>query len=285
MNQIFNNRELASGILFALFILWCFSKHEVRKSFLTVLKAFLNLLTVFACFTCYVLLSIYLLESIQIWDSSQVKNTVMWYLFVGVGTFFGIAKARDSKNYFVTLFNQQFKVIVFIGFLIGLHSYNIFAELFLVTFTTILVVMNTYSKFNTDHQPVEKLSERLLAIIGTILIFHNLYLVYLNPDKHMQLATFQNFLVPLLLTVMLIPFLFCVAKFMAYETGLIQISIYTDSRELRRYAKFKSLIAFKGNIELIRHWLCYSCASEFESKKTIQNSIEKYIDKNNSNKV
>lgn len=145
---------------------------------------------------------------------------------------------------------------------------------------TILVVVNTYAKYNPEHQSVEKLSERVLAIIGTILISHSLYIVYSNSDKYMQLTTFQNFLVPLLLTVMLIPFLFCIAKIMAYETGFIQISIYTDSRQLRRYAKFKSFIAFKGDIKLIRHWLCYSCIPEFESKQTIKSSIEKYIEQN-----
>lgn len=282
MNQVFNNRELAFGIVITLLFLWGATKVEIRSSFKSVLKAFFNIriLTMLSAFSGYVLLSINALYSVDIWDVSQVKNSIVWFIFVGAVALFGVHNARKDKNYFSTLFNQQFKVIVLIGFLVALTTYSLFTELFLLIFSTVLVGISAYAEYHPEHSQAKGVADKTLAVLGGSLVLHSVYEVYFNSDKLIQLSTFQNFLVPLMLTTMLIPFLFFLAKYMEYEMGFVMIKIYTNSATLRRYAIFKSLILFKGNIDLIAGWLQYSCIPEFESKESIERSIQKYIELN-----
>ncbi|MGO2510179.1 MAG: hypothetical protein ACTH6Y_14620 [Vibrio hibernica] len=94
-----------------------------------------------------------------------------------------------------------------------------------------------------------------------------------NNSKFFNLNTFRDFLVPMLLSVGLLPYTYCFYYFLSYEKAFTLVRIYTDSKQLQRYAKIQSFIKFSGYHLLINEWLRFSCTPEFKSKKTISNSI------------
>ena len=115
-----------------------------------------------------------------------------------------------------------------------------------------------------------------ISIIGFYLVADSIFYAIENNDKFFSLNTFRDFLVPMLLSVGLLPYTYCFYYFLSYEKAFSLVRIYTDSKQLQRYAKIHSFIKFRGNHVLINEWLRFSCIPEFKSKETISNSILAY---------
>jgi len=281
MSNIFNNREFAVGILTLILILWVARKSEVRKAFSSIINAFFKwkILTIFGLFGGYVLFCTYVLYTFAIWDVSQIKNTVIWSIFVGAAALFGINNINKDNSYFLSSFKQQFKVTVFVEFLVAFYTFSLPTELILVFFSTLLVCVSVYAEFNQEHHKAKVIVDSILSIFGITLLLYSLWVTNTDAGKFTQFSTFQNFVVPILFTIMLLPFLYVLSKLIAYDSAYFKVYIYTELPARRRYAIFTSLVAFKGNIELIDKWLRYSCIPEFESNETVKESIKNYKEK------
>jgi len=281
MSDIFNNRELAVGIWTLLLIVWGLSKSEIRRGFLTVIGALLQrkILTILCLFITYVVFSVYVLLSLNIWDTSQVKSTMIWSVFVGAASLFGITNIKRGDNYFSSSFKQQFKVIVLIEFVVAFCTFGLITELFLVPVSTLLICVSVYAEYHPEHRRAKVIADRILSIFGITLLLYSLFVTISNANKFIQLSTFQDFVTPILLTTLLLPFLYVLSKLIAYESAYVQVYMYTNLPARRRYAILASLAAFKGDVEAIDNWLKYSCIPEFESNKSIKESIIKYKDK------
>ena len=117
--EALNNREVATAIWMLIFVAWAFSKKEVRSVFGNVLDAFAKrvILVPFSLLIINTLASIWVLNQIGLWDSTQTKNSFLWFVGVAVVTFFRINKIADDRHYFKNAIKDNLKIIVFIEFL------------------------------------------------------------------------------------------------------------------------------------------------------------------------
>src|SRR3569833_2585883 len=79
-----NSREIATIIWVSAFVIYAHTKPRVRESIGQVFKAFSNrhFLSFFGLLLGYVALAFSLLHTFGIWDCSQLKVTLVWFLFV-----------------------------------------------------------------------------------------------------------------------------------------------------------------------------------------------------------
>ncbi|EGR2191088.1 hypothetical protein DZF87_24470 [Vibrio parahaemolyticus] len=280
--DVFNNREIASATLVALVFLWAsYKSNEVLPAVKLVFSSLRQKAIVITTSTLalYIVLVVLVLEHCQIWNTGQLKNTILWFVFIGFVQLFNTTKITDPKVYLQESLNSQIKLIVLVEFLVAFHSYNFFAELALVTVSSLLACCSAFSKNKPEYQQAKKLCDYILATIGILILLDSIVTVYQMPNKFFSVETFRDFLVPMLLSVSLLPYIYAFYYFLAYERAFIKTRIYTDSKSLQRYAKWRSFIAFKGNPKMIHQWLLNSCIPEFESRKTIQASIRSFKDK------
>ncbi|HEY9031612.1 MAG TPA: hypothetical protein VIM93_09655, partial [Kangiella sp.] len=82
--EALNNREVATAIWMLIFAAWAFSKKEVRSAFGNVLDAFAKkvILIPFSLLIINTLASVLVLNQIGLWDSTQTKNTFLWFVSV-----------------------------------------------------------------------------------------------------------------------------------------------------------------------------------------------------------
>ncbi|WP_319783872.1 hypothetical protein [Oceanisphaera sp. IT1-181] len=278
MLAVFNNRELASATLFCVFILFSMRSESVRSSLVNVLSAFFQKsIVIHLClFAIYTIGLVLLLEWSGIWNQGQLKNTLMWLFFIGGSQLLNTTNIDNQKQYLRASLNSQLKLIVFVQFLVAFHSYNYFVELVLVSFLTLLACISVVSEREPSHAQVHKLVGITISITGFYLVADSIFYAVENNDKFYSLNTFRDFLVPMLLSVGLLPYTYCFYYFLSYEKAFSLVRIYTDSKQLQRYAKIHSFIKFRGNHVLINEWLRFSCIPEFKSKETISNSILAY---------
>lgn len=278
MNEIFNNREIAVGIWSCIFLVWCIRNAELRDSLKGVFSAFLHKAIVipFILMVIYVSLLVYFLFDIGLWNISQLKNTILWFLFVASMSFFTINKIDEDAPYFRESLKSHIKSIALLEFIIAFYSFSLLTELVIIPIATFLTALLVYAELKEEHKQVAKLLNTILGILGAIAIFYCFYQLALNFGNFAKLETLKDFIIPILLSALLLPFIYLLSRYVLYESILVRVNIYTNNKSYRQYAKFLSLIHFKWDHKMLNKWLQYSCMSDFESKESIRESIKNF---------
>ena len=114
LQEIFNNREIAVGIWVLLAVaISVFTKpvHQFLKSVFPILfcRKFVVFYIVFLSYFCLVT---YGLHAIGFWNTSLLKDTIFWVLFVELPLFVKtIEKAKDN-HFFAQLIKENIALIV-----------------------------------------------------------------------------------------------------------------------------------------------------------------------------
>lgn len=277
-----NNRELASATLLFIVFVWAWRKSkDVRVSLFAFIKVLMEreIIITLLTLSIYVLMVVYFLAEFNIWNQTQTKNTILWFLFIGVAQLSGTTKIKDMNSYLKGAINNQIKLIVIVEFLVAFHSYGYFTEIILVSVVTILVACSIVSGNKIEHKHAKRVFDTITLCIGMFIFIDSMLNIYEKPSTFFNIDTFRDFLIPVALSLSLLPYIYFFYYFMSYENVFVKIQIYTDNKSLQRYAKIKSLISFHGNVRLMENWISYSCIPEFESKQAILQSIEKYKEK------
>jgi len=275
MDQLFNNREIAVLIWVFIFLCWVFRKEEVRESLKQVLLAFCHraILTILALMASYVYLVVDFLSNAELWNFDMLKNTIMWFIFVASIELFKANMVHEEKGYFKKSIKGHFKLLVALEFIVAFQSFSLIAELIIVPLSTLAVLVLAFSELKEEYKPVENLMSWVLSIFGVFMVGFGLYFISSNFSEFFQSKTFMDFLIPIILSILLLPFIFVISIYMLYERILVRVNIYTEDRYHRLYAKLKGIMHFKRDHKSLNDWLSFSCMSDFESRKAIDESI------------
>ncbi|PKG37061.1 hypothetical protein, partial [Psychromonas sp. Urea-02u-13] len=276
--KFFNNYELATTTLITLaFIIgMCFPL--IRNSLGSVIKAFfqskiVSLVTLFLAYIATVLYGLYLIE---LWDFAQFKNSILWFVLIGCVQLFGLTKVISINEFIKTSLKKQVQWIVLLELLISFRHLPYEAEVIIILLIFIFSLLKVTAENNPEHWQVVNVCSSFLNTIGLIIITSAVLHIISDTDKFLSFSTVQVFLIPIILTIVSLPYFYCVHRYITYESAFVITKIYTNSFRLRQYAKYKSFIAFKGDHTIIKDWLMFSCMSEFESKASISESIDTY---------
>ncbi|WP_060981143.1 hypothetical protein [Vibrio splendidus] len=277
--EIFNNRELASMTMVTAIFIWSSYKNQnVSWALISVARAFIQKAIIITLITLifYTSLIILILYHLGVWDVGQLKNTILWFLFVALVQVSRTINTQDPKSFLHVSLSDQVKLIILVQFLVAFQTFGYFTELVLVSSISVLAMCSVISDNNPSYYQAKRLFDILLAVIGASLFIGSFWNIYTDPDEFFSLDTFRDFLVPILLSVGLLPYIYAFYHFLAFERAFARAKVYTECKLLRRYAEIQSFIIFRGNHTLIYRWMQSSCASEFRSKQLIKASILKF---------
>lgn len=221
-----NNRDIASFIwvlAISLFIIaQSYRKNTgVFSAFKAIIKSILHykLITLFLILLINTICSVYFLKFINLWDLSQLKNTVLWFLFTGLVI---SGKAVTSKSYntlFRSTISSNIKLIIFFEFFINLYVFSLSIEIFLVLFTTSLLLLSVFSEKSTEVNEVKTHQSLniILAAIGILLSIITIYKLIENPSKFLNPLNFLNLITPINLTILSLPSILILFIIKSYE--------------------------------------------------------------------
>src|SRR5690625_3304004 len=136
---------------------------KIREAIYQLFKtAFNKYLIMFVFITfAYVALSIIILSNLSIWNWIYLKDVILWFLFIGIPFCFNAIVERD-KQYSSDLVRNNFKIAVFIEFLVGTFTFSIYTDLLLVPISTIIFLLYSVSKLDESYKPAPKLFSFIL---------------------------------------------------------------------------------------------------------------------------
>lgn len=251
-----DNREISVVVWLGLFLMWAFSMKEVRKSIVTIVKAALawKIVLCVSMVAAYVAMVVLALRTVGLWDMGSLKATVLWTLTVAVAMVFEVGLTMDHERYFQKAVRDGFKISVILEFITNLYVLSLPFEMLLIPTATILACMLVFAESKDEFKPMRAPLNCILALIGLGLLAYAAHRVYTDFQSFAQLSTLTEFLLPILLTVVFLPFLYILATVVSYENVFVRLRFLMNNPELRRFTRGQLLRNFGLNFRDLNLW-------------------------------
>lgn len=238
------------------FLVWAFSIGEVRKASVEIVKMALAWKIVFcvSMMAAYVAMVILALRTVGLWNMGSLKATVLWTLTVAVAMVFEVRLITDDERYFQKAVRDGFKVSVVLEFIINLYVLSFPLELLLIPTTIILACMLVLAESKDEFKSMRAPLNSILALIGLGLLAYAAHRVYADFQSFAQLSTLTEFLLPILLTMVFLPFLYILATVVSYENLFVRLRFLMNDPELRRFTRVQLLRKFGLDFRNLNLW-------------------------------
>lgn len=273
-----SNREVALIIWFFIFAVWAIRIEGVRGQLWNMVKILTSgiIVKVLAVMFVYILCQLLVLRGLGLWDMSQMKNTIVWSFSVGLLTTFRVNDLAKEEGYFINAVKDNFKIIAAIEFVVNFHALSLVVELILIPISTFLIMVQAYTEIKNEegYEVVHKVVTRALGVIVTAVLVYEVVHIANNTDEFFSSGTFNDFLVPVLLSVMFLPFLYCMMLYTVYENIFIRIPFFANDDEMIKYTKRITVKTFMMNLRPLQRWADHLHKLDYRSKGSIKRDAE-----------
>lgn len=249
--EIFSSRELAMIMWLLVLIGIAMRSKDTRLAFLGILKIFFNWMiqTALLILVAYVVLLLAIFYKIGWWNIAMLKDTIIWFIGSGAILMFSMNKAKDI-SFFKTLIVNNLKFIILLEFLINLYTFHFIWELIILPFFTLLLLLQYVAEGKKEHAVTTQVLKKVTVFFGTLLL---LYVAYKTISGFNAVVTYQNallLLLPPVLTILIIPYLYGIALYMSYESLLVRLKYLLNYQD--QWPEARKLIFKVANVRLGR---------------------------------
>src|SRR3989339_1948485 len=114
--------------------------------------------------------------------------------------------------------------------------------------------MIAIAETNEKNEIVKRLLNYIMAFIGLAFTGYAIYMVVTDFEHFATLKNFENFYLPILLTIMFLPFVYFAALYAGYESLFVRLRFFISDVALLKYVKKKTILAFGPNLWVLNKW-------------------------------
>ncbi|WP_253343514.1 hypothetical protein [Sphingobium sp. OAS761] len=271
----FNTREVATGIWLAAFLGWCLFQPGVRSSLGQVIKAACHpvLLGPVALLAVYIALVTWALAQAGLWETSLLKTTILWSVTSAIALLGRTITAKEKPGFFRELLTDNLKITAAVEFVAVFYTFHLLAELVLIPLITLLSLTAAFAEGKPENRQVHSLLNGILSVFGFGLLGYSIHSIYTAPDTFATWQTFEEFYLPPLLSIGLIPFLFVMKAYASYEQEFVRIGFAIKDERLRRTAKRRAVMSFGLDLGGLRRWITHIQQHPVSSKADLIQTI------------
>lgn len=187
---------------------------------------------------------------------------------------FEVNQIANEPNFFKKAIKDNLKLLVISEFIINFYTFNILLELILVPILAFLIIMLVVAQSDTKFEPVRKLLNFIFALIGFGLLFYASYKLKTDWQAFFNRNTLQDFIIPPILTLLYIPFLWFISIYIDYQSLYSRLPIFIKDSSIRSYAKRKALLTFHIRTMLLKRWGQNLITLNIQNKQDVDNSVD-----------
>lgn len=248
IQMIFSNRELALLFWFTIFVLYVLLSKS-REPVIPIIKILLSktFLIIFFLIGVYLYGIVLLLKTLEVWSTSSLKDVLFWFFTVGLVLVFKINDAK-SKVYFKGIFFSAIKWTILLELIVNLHSFSLLIEIIILPILAFLAMTQAFAERDERHKVVSNLLENMITVAGLLIFCYSLYKTLVNFEDVLTFQTLVSLLLPSIITIFFIPFLYFLALYSTYESYFIDLDFMTVKKD--KVKETKKLILRIANINL-----------------------------------
>lgn len=272
---MFNNRELAYLVWGAIALMACLCSKSMRASIADLIKGLFQdkLVYGYLLAATYVCPCLLLLHKTGIWNISMAKDTSLWALFVCLPLIYKAVKVTSFENFVKVIILPLVQFSIIFEFIVGLYSFPFWVEFLIIPLVALLAGLIAYTDKKVQYISVNKVFSRISSAIGLTMFG---FVVYHLASNYREYATLQNaiqFLMTFTLSVMILPFLYGISMFTHYENAFVGLKRQFKHKSLYRYAMFKAMLRFHGDIEGLRRWKEMVVRKNMQTRNEVERAI------------
>ena len=240
-----NNRELASLILLGALLFWVLSYRQTRKSLRGIVASIgqpvllLPILGLVASVCGLVVLG----RKLGLWEPALVPATAAWVLFPGMSLLYRTGTRKEGEPFFRPTVARAFNLTWLIEVFVGFYVFGVLVELSLLIMLIVLGRLSAAAADRERYRPVKQLVDGVLVVIGIGLLLYVAISVVTDWDELDKAFAARAFLLPVGLTLGLLPYLYAVSFWAGYHDAFIWINGEIDDRATRWRAKLGLVLA------------------------------------------
>jgi hypothetical protein len=279
--DLLNNREKALIIWVLIFLVWALFQKNIRNSIFCLLKALFQkkILIVLLTMFLYAASEVFLLYKMQLWDVFLIKDTVFWVLGIAFVHLLSVNKASQNENYFKKILLDNLKLIFVLEFIVNRYTFSLWVEIIIMPLLFVIVAMSVYTEMKKEYTSVKKVVDSILVIFGVFLIISVLFNIFRDYQGFVNSDILRTFLLPPLLTLAYMPFLYFVALYMAYESFFVRLDIFfKKDKEMAKFVKRRVLALCLVNLGKLNRFAkeCTRKLMKLSSRDDMLNMIENF---------
>lgn len=251
MHDIFNNREISLLIWLGILVIGALSKKAIRNPFINTLKLLIGKQFLFV----YITLGIYLLgllsflKHIGFWSTSDLKDSIFWFISVAIVLTFNTDKAKNS-DYFKKIIRETIKIIVVLEFIINFYSFSLMTEIILLPVLSFIIMLQEFANLSPKNAGITKLLTSIISIFGIGLLIYTFYNITNDYANFFSFETLHSFFLPILLTILFLPYLYFISLYSVYESYFVRFDFINVKKE--RIKEAKTYIRREAHININR---------------------------------
>lgn len=184
-----------------------------------------------------------------LWSYTLLPDTFVWILGTAFVLLMNINKALNGQLYFGKALVDSLKLLALLEFVMNVYTFNLLTELILVPFMFFLLAMDVVAGSDSKYSSVKKLVGYILIFVGSIFIIITAYSIYIHFSDFASVAMLNKFILPALLTVVYIPFLYIFGLIAAYEVLFVRLgTLMKKEQSLVDYFKLRIILLCHINL-------------------------------------
>jgi hypothetical protein len=254
------NRDIALLVWFTVFIIFVLVRMVMDRTLRVMMKQLLRTLFFWKIalplllFLTYVSLVLGGGYRLGFWQPWMLKDSLYWFLGTALIVFFRVNQASNDEHFFKKMMLDSVRVAVVIDFIINLYVFNLVVELLLIPLVTLLGMLLAVATLKPEYAQVKKFLRGVVAAVGIFVLIHAGLVVASDPGSLTTLKNLEDLLLPLVLTVLIIPFVYGLALLMMYEILNFQLKITSRNQAIRRFTMWQIVKACGLSLSRIRQF-------------------------------
>lgn len=218
---MFNDMEITNLFYIVLVFILIIAYRKTRLALIPLIKVLLEpkILIPLVTLISYVAFWVKLISKYGFWDISMTYSTFAWFFGTVMSLFLNLNKIK-SINFFTKMILDLLKLSFGIGIVFFIIEKNVFPFWFYISYIpaiTLVVMIDVVAKSDKKFALVSKYITKFQAFIGYSLLFSALYALLQNPKNFFTLQNLYEYLNPVFLTFVVIPYFYIMALLIQYE--------------------------------------------------------------------
>lgn len=272
---MFNTRELAYLIWGTVLIVWLLFSKSSRSSMGALVAAFFckQFVYVYLIAISYISACVFLLYKIRVWETSLIKDTVMWGLFVALPLMYQAGQIKSFDKFKKEVIRPLITFSILFEYIFGLYTFDWWIEILMVPVVVLIAGTMAFSERNPEHQQVHRFVKGLLTLIGLVSIVAVIIHLFGHYTEYLNLLTLLQFAMPLLLSLLFLPLLYGISMYVHYETAFITLKRHFRHAGMYKYVMFRAMLRFNGDLEGLERWKSMIFSKNLQNREEINEAI------------
>lgn len=241
MDTVFTTREIALSFWIVVALVAGLSHGGVRESLGRVLKSALHraILTPILLGVLYTALVVLALRAAGLWTADLLKDTTFWFVFAALPTTGGLLASPPRSGVAGRLIREALRITVIFEFITTTYTFPLFVEVFLVALVTVIATFDAVAAIKPEFADARRITTGTLMVIGLVAILYAVRSAIADYSRLASLDSARAILLGPLLSLAVIPFIYLLLVYAAYEHMFILLRLPNRNvtPDVARYAK------------------------------------------------